>query len=665
MTDDLMSRIEKYDNRTRKIYARRRAEEEAAEREEKYALELEEAAAWEERYGRAAEEAQEEADWTEEPEKEPEEDLPEEKLPAEGPAAPETIPAEVFFDADEEIIGGSPWGPLSLNLYHNNRFRVYEGFCAAAGRYPEHLRYIVSPDNPWYFDIDGVVYSKETGLLVLFPLGREEYTIPEDDRITGIGDMAFVGAGLKRIILNDRIRWIGHYAFAQCARLEEITLPESVEYMGPYAFTGCTSLKRVDLSCRIREIPYRCFITDSSLESIILPPELAVVDRGAFSGCTSLKSVRTAGETSSEYDVIFPSTLERLGGEAFTNCKSIRSVSLQNSPAVVEDRVFTCCSSLQKFAAEGVVKYKAYCFQGCFSLKEVTFGPQTRNLGKDLFLGARDHMYRDPEDQMTVRFSCAPDFTCAADSLPEKAVYEVDAVAWLKNGRPYQCKPLFKACVRNIARGEKVPEEQYREMLRILKRNRKNLYEWFLSDVDVMRLVTQENIPDCTDCVVMWKLLSRRQLMSFHPMVKVLRSYMFRFSKEQTDKAWEKLYAAERAEEEKAKEESRLLAEELKQEEKVNPSAMIPALEKICLEELDLSVRAYNCLKRRGINTLADLAVLSQEDLMKIPNMGRRSMEEILRKLEDMTGIRLPEEREDEPENGREDPDPELSDTDN
>ena len=70
---------------------------------------------------------------------------------------------------------------------------------------------------------------------------------------------------------------------------------------------------------------------------------------------------------------------------------------------------------------------------------------------------------------MTIRFSCAPDFTCAADSLPENVVYEVDTVAWLKNERPYQCKPLFKACVRNIARGEEVPEDLYREMVWILR----------------------------------------------------------------------------------------------------------------------------------------------------------------------------------------------------
>lgn len=58
------------------------------------------------------------------------------------------------------------------------------------------------------------------------------------------------------------------------------------------------------------------------------------------------------------------------------------------------------------------------------------------------------------------------------------------------------------------------------------------------------------------------------------------------------------------------------------------------------IEELDLSVRSYNCLKRASINTVEDLASRSEEDMMKVRNLGRKSLEEVLKKMADL-GLRL------------------------
>ena len=63
------------------------------------------------------------------------------------------------------------------------------------------------------------------------------------------------------------------------------------------------------------------------------------------------------------------------------------------------------------------------------------------------------------------------------------------------------------------------------------------------------------------------------------------------------------------------------------------------------IEELDLSVRAYNCLKRAGINTVAELVQRNQEDMMKVRNLGRKSLEEVEQKLEALNlSLRLSEE---------------------
>ncbi|TDM12869.1 DNA-directed RNA polymerase subunit alpha [Macrococcus lamae] len=54
------------------------------------------------------------------------------------------------------------------------------------------------------------------------------------------------------------------------------------------------------------------------------------------------------------------------------------------------------------------------------------------------------------------------------------------------------------------------------------------------------------------------------------------------------------------------------------------------------IEELDLSVRSYNCLKRAGINSVQELADKSEADMMKVRNLGRKSLEEVKFKLEDL-----------------------------
>lgn len=54
------------------------------------------------------------------------------------------------------------------------------------------------------------------------------------------------------------------------------------------------------------------------------------------------------------------------------------------------------------------------------------------------------------------------------------------------------------------------------------------------------------------------------------------------------------------------------------------------------IDELELSVRSYNCLKRAGINTVEELTNKSSEDMMKVRNLGRKSLEEVLAKLKEL-----------------------------
>ena len=51
------------------------------------------------------------------------------------------------------------------------------------------------------------------------------------------------------------------------------------------------------------------------------------------------------------------------------------------------------------------------------------------------------------------------------------------------------------------------------------------------------------------------------------------------------------------------------------------------------IEELDLSVRSFNCLKRAGINTVEDLTNKTEDDMMKVRNLGKKSLDEVINKL--------------------------------
>ncbi len=70
-----------------------------------------------------------------------------------------------------------------------------------------------------------------------------------------------------------------------------------------------------------------------------------------------------------------------------------------------------------------------------------------------------------------------------------------------------------------------------------------------------------------------------------------------------------------------------------------DPTSQIP------IEELQLSVRAYNCLKRAQINSVADLLDYTQEDLLEIKNFGQKSAEEVIEALQRRLGITLPHEK--------------------
>lgn len=66
----------------------------------------------------------------------------------------------------------------------------------------------------------------------------------------------------------------------------------------------------------------------------------------------------------------------------------------------------------------------------------------------------------------------------------------------------------------------------------------------------------------------------------------------------------------------------------------------VQKLMEMSIEDMDLSVRSYNCLKRAGINTVEDLTKRTEDDMLKVKNLGRKSLDEVIGKLVDL-GLNL------------------------
>ena len=60
------------------------------------------------------------------------------------------------------------------------------------------------------------------------------------------------------------------------------------------------------------------------------------------------------------------------------------------------------------------------------------------------------------------------------------------------------------------------------------------------------------------------------------------------------------------------------------------------SVEDMKIEELDFTVRSYNCLKKAGVNTISDLTSMSYNELLKIKNLGKKSLNEIIDKMKEL-----------------------------
>ncbi len=147
----------------------------------------------------------------------------------------------------------------------------------------------VSPEQPVFAVIDGVLFNKAEKSLICYPAGKQEeaYEVPQG--IQQIKSYAFYDcSALTSIELPDSVTSIGEYAFAWCSSLTTIELPDSVTSIGDKAFRDCSALTSIELPDSVTSIGNDAFFGCSALTNIELPDSVTSIGDQAFWGCNNL-----------------------------------------------------------------------------------------------------------------------------------------------------------------------------------------------------------------------------------------------------------------------------------------------------------------------------------------------------------------------------------------
>ena len=177
------------------------------------------------------------------------------------------------------------------------------------------LKYIVISDsNPYYSDIEGVVYDKDITNLIAYPMGgSSDYTVPST--VTNI-DAAKTIPGLNIIIPEDSVAFSSEYGILYNKDKTEIILvnkenfgkvkiPDSVTKIAYAAFADCTKITDIEFNSGLQSIDAWAFGGCDSLQSITLPDSLTEIGESAFIGCDGLEAAKLSNSLTETSDSLF------------------------------------------------------------------------------------------------------------------------------------------------------------------------------------------------------------------------------------------------------------------------------------------------------------------------------------------------------------------------
>ncbi len=253
----------------------------------------------------------------------------------------------------------------------------------------------VSKNNPYFCDIDGIVYDKSGTKLVVYPLAKgDEYTVPANvtdidilnDSVYNFLDIT-IADGSKMFVTVDGVTYNADKTrIISCDRNKsgEYVMPDTVTEISEKAFKQCTMLTSVKVSDKVTKIAYSAFEDCSSLNSVTLPSKLESINECAFYGCESLADITIPDTLGSVgYRAFFASGLEKISlpdsitdidEEAFAYCNSLESVKLPNKLTYLADGLFRECVWLSDITIpDSVTSIGEYAFFYCTNLKDVYY----------------------------------------------------------------------------------------------------------------------------------------------------------------------------------------------------------------------------------------------------------------------------------------------------
>lgn len=223
----------------------------------------------------------------------------------------------------------------------------------------------VDENNPYYSDIDGVLFNIDKSELIHYPSGRteESYVIP------------------------DSVSCIKGYAFNSCLNLNSVTIPDSVANIENRGFYVCYSLTCISVNennSGYSDIDGILFNKDKSElinypagraeNSYIIPDSVATIEEFAFCQCSALTSVT------------IPESVTSLKSGAFSRCSGLTSIIIPDSVISIGEAAFFVCYGLTSIVIPDTVRsIGAAAFIGCPSVVSVTIPTTVTSIGEKAF----------------------------------------------------------------------------------------------------------------------------------------------------------------------------------------------------------------------------------------------------------------------------------------
>ena len=259
----------------------------------------------------------------------------------------------------------------------------------------------VASDNPRYCAVDGVLFNKDTTLLVQYPAGRKgSYLIP--DNVTTIGEASFGSSSLTSIEIPSSVDSIGEYAFLGCSNLRNIInnagTPQTIN---AYVFeevnkTACTLYvpeesisayksatgwkEFANIQAIEEDTPEPCRIASGTCGAgvenltwiLTCDSVLTISGTGLMTDYASYTATPWYSDRESIKSIVIEDGVVSIGKYAFSECNSLTAITIPNSVIFIGSSAFSGCSSLTAVSIpNSVVLIEGAAFYGCSSLNAV------------------------------------------------------------------------------------------------------------------------------------------------------------------------------------------------------------------------------------------------------------------------------------------------------